>query len=189
MTSKRLASRDWSPSLLADAAVAPERLILEVAETALAGDGETVTRAVRELATYGIGVAVANFGASPARLSQLRGLAVSEIKIDRTLVSGTPHDHLDRAVVRSVIEVGHSLGCRVTAEGVETPLVRRWLAGAGCDDAQGYLFSRPVAWPSVLDRYIATDRDRHVLPQLILPEPGAEAPGTADHDNPVPQVG
>ena len=168
--------------VLAEAGVAPEQLILEVAETALAGDLETITRAVRELAAHGIGVAIDDFGTGPARLSQLRGLAVSEVKIDRTLVSGAPLDHVDQTLVRSMIEIAHGLGCRVTAEGVETPPVRRWLADAGCDEAQGYLFSRPAAWPSVLDRYTRQDCDHRVVPQVVIP-------GAEDHQSPVPQVG
>jgi diguanylate cyclase (GGDEF)-like protein len=170
--------------LLADAGTAPERLTLEVTETAMAGDAATAARAVGDLAGYGIRVAVDDFGIGYTSLSQLRGLSVSEIKVDRTFVGGMPHDRQNRAIVRSVIELAHGLGCRVTAEGVETPRVRRWLQEAGCDDAQGYLFSQPVAWPSVLDRYTEEDCDRRRDGvRRLRREPDAA------HDNPVPQAG
>jgi diguanylate cyclase (GGDEF)-like protein len=146
--------------VLAETGTPAERLTLEVTETAIAGDRDSAIAAVRDLADRGIQVAVDDFGIGYTSLSQLRELSVAEIKIDRTFVAGMPHDHQDRAIVRSVIELAHGLGCRVTAEGVETPRVRRWLAEAGCDDAQGYLFAKPVSWQHVLDRYTAEDIER-----------------------------
>jgi diguanylate cyclase len=146
--------------LLAETGTPAERLTLEVTETAMAGDRDTAIAAVREIAGHGIRVAVDDFGIGYTSLSQLRELSVAEIKVDRTFVAGMPHDHRDRAIVRSVIELAHGLGCRVTAEGVETPRVRRWLAEAGCDDAQGYLFAKPVSWQHVLDRYTPDDIER-----------------------------
>jgi diguanylate cyclase (GGDEF)-like protein len=176
--------------VLAETGTPAERLTLEVTETAMAGDRDTAIAAVRELVGYGIQVAVDDFGIGYTSLSQLRGLSVAEIKIDRTFVAGMPHDHQDRAIVRSVIELGHGLGARVTAEGVETPRVRRWLAEAGCDDAQGFLFSKPVAWPHVLDRYTAEDIERRrraaESSPAVLP---AQPDETTDHDVPVPQAG
>jgi diguanylate cyclase (GGDEF)-like protein len=175
--------------LVAAAGVAPDRLTLEVTETAMAGDVGAATDAVRELASYGIAVAIDDFGIGFTSLSHLRGLPVSEIKIDQTFVAGMPHDHQDRAIVRSVIELGHGVGARVTAEGVETPRVRRWLAEAGCDDAQGYLFSKPVPWPNILDRYTARDCDRRAVAWCDDPAATLDPDLSADHDVPVPQAG
>ncbi len=181
------------PGLVADlvaaAGAAPDRLTLEITETAMAGDVGAATEAVRELARHGIGVAVDDFGIGFTSLSHLRGLPVSEIKIDRTFVGGMPHDHQDRAIVRSVIELGHGVGARVTAEGVETPRVRRWLAEAGCDDAQGYLFSKPVPWPNILDRYTARDCDRRAVAWRDDPQVTADPAPSTHHDVPVPQAG
>jgi EAL domain-containing protein (putative c-di-GMP-specific phosphodiesterase class I) len=160
---------------------------LEITETAVAGDVETATETVRALAAYGIGVAVDDFGIGLTSLSHLRGLPVTEIKIDRTFVSGMPHDHQDRAIVRSVIELGHGIGARVTAEGVETARVRRWLTEAGCDDAQGFLFSQPVPWPNVLDRYTASDCERRAVARND--DTSTDPAPSADHDVPVPQAG
>ncbi|BFU44696.1 putative bifunctional diguanylate cyclase/phosphodiesterase [Krasilnikovia sp. MM14-A1004] len=134
----------------------PERLTLEVTETAMAGDARTAVRVLGELAALGVDVAVDDFGIGYTCLSQLRTLAVREIKIDREFVRGIEDDAQDRAIVRSVIELAHGLGCRVTAEGVETPQAQRWLSDAGCDDAQGYLFARPAPWAELVDRCAET---------------------------------
>ncbi|GAB1691872.1 putative bifunctional diguanylate cyclase/phosphodiesterase [Krasilnikovia sp. M28-CT-15] len=143
----------------------PERLTLEVTETAMASDAVTAVRVLGELAALGIDVAVDDFGIGYTCLSQLRTLAVREIKIDREFVRGIEEDAQDRAIVRSVIELAHGLGCRVTAEGVETPQAQRWLADAGCDDAQGYLFARPAPWAELLDRFDPA----HTTPSATAP--------------------
>jgi diguanylate cyclase (GGDEF)-like protein len=135
--------------LLAEHGLPPELMLLEVTETALAGDAETAAQAVRDLAARGIGISVDDFGMGYTSLSQLRGMPIAEIKIDRAFVSDLLTDAESRAIVRSVIELAHGLGSKVTAEGVETSDVADWLASAGCDKAQGYLYSRPVAWPTI----------------------------------------
>jgi diguanylate cyclase (GGDEF)-like protein len=135
--------------LLADGGTPPHRLILEVTETALAGDTDEVVRAITELGRYGIGISVDDFGTGYTSLSHLRGLPITEIKIDRAFVSDVDRDPQSQAIVRSVIELAHGLGSRATAEGVETTEVRDWLATAGCDEAQGYLFGRPSPWQQI----------------------------------------
>jgi diguanylate cyclase (GGDEF)-like protein len=140
-------------ALLAEHPTPPGQLLLEITETALAGDTATAARAIVELTALGVGVAVDDFGIGYTSLSQLRSVPVTEVKIDRTFVTGLDSDPRNQAVVRSVIALGHGLGLRVTAEGVETPQVSTWLAQAGCDDAQGYLYARPQVWPHLLDRY------------------------------------
>ena len=135
--------------LLAASGTDPGQLMLEVTETALAGDAEAAARTVVELTGLGVGVAIDDFGIGYTSLSQLRTLPIAEVKIDRAFVSYLDQDLQNQAIVRSVIALAHGLGCRVTAEGVETPQVSMWLTAAGCDEAQGYLFSRPVPWPAL----------------------------------------
>ncbi|WP_231859215.1 putative bifunctional diguanylate cyclase/phosphodiesterase [Actinoplanes missouriensis] len=135
--------------LLAEAGIPSHRLVLEVTETALAADADEAARAVAELSAAGVGVSVDDFGTGYTNLSHLRGLPITEIKIDRSFVTDVVRDPESQAIVRSVIELAHGLGSRATAEGVETEEVRRWLADAGCDEAQGYLFSRPVPWTQI----------------------------------------
>lgn len=154
--------------LLAEYRTPADRVLLEITETAMAGDADTAIGAVADLAALGIGVAVDDFGIGYTSMSQLRTLPVAEVKIDRTFVADLDRDPQSQAVVRSVIELAHGLGCTVTAEGVETPQVSDWLKEHGCDCAQGYLFSRPVPWPQIVDR----------------PAGGATRAPTADKSNP-----
>jgi diguanylate cyclase (GGDEF)-like protein len=146
---------DFVAGLLAEHGLAPELMLLEVTETALAGDAETAAQAVRDLAARGIGISVDDFGMGYTSLSQLRGMPIAEIKIDRAFVFDLQTDPESRAIVRSVIELAHGLGSKVTAEGVETPEMAGWLVAAGCDKAQGYLYSRPVAWKEIDQQYVA----------------------------------
>jgi len=135
--------------ILREATMAPDRLQIEVTETALAFDAEVANEVVNALSAQGISIAIDDFGVGYTSLSKLRTLAVSEVKIDREFVMGLPGNEQDRAIVRSVVDLGHSLGCRVTAEGVETQDVADWLVATGCDQAQGYLWLRPSPWPDV----------------------------------------
>jgi EAL domain-containing protein (putative c-di-GMP-specific phosphodiesterase class I) len=137
--------------ILHAAAVSPSRLHLEVTETALAFDGEAAREVVNALSAQGISMSVDDFGIGFTGLAQLRTLDVAEIKIDRTFVAGLTVNPQDRAIVRSIIDLGHRLGCAVTAEGVETQDVADWLVAAGCDYGQGYLWARPAPWASVPD--------------------------------------
>ncbi|MFC7535569.1 putative bifunctional diguanylate cyclase/phosphodiesterase [Actinoplanes sp. GCM10030250] len=135
--------------LLAETGTPPDRLILEITETALAGDTDTVARTVVELGQLGVGISVDDFGAGFTSLAYLRGLPITEIKIDRAFVADVMRDPQSQAIVRSVIELAHGLGSRATAEGVETAEVGHWLAAAGCDEAQGYFYGRPAPWPEI----------------------------------------
>ncbi|MEU4693069.1 bifunctional diguanylate cyclase/phosphodiesterase [Actinoplanes sp. NPDC023714] len=135
--------------LLAETGIPPHRLILEVTETALAADADEAAKAVAELSRAGVGISVDDFGTGYTSLSRLRGMPITEIKIDRAFVTDVLHDPQSQAIVRSVIELAHGLGSRATAEGVETAEVRTWLAEAGCDEAQGYHFGRPAPWPQI----------------------------------------
>jgi diguanylate cyclase (GGDEF)-like protein len=144
---------DFVAGVVAEHGTDPDRLLLEVTETALAGDAETAAQTVLDLAAHGIRISVDDFGTGYTSLSQLRGLPIAEIKIDRAFVSDLLTEPHSRAIVRSVIVLAHGLGSRATAEGVESAEIGAWLAEAGCDEAQGYFYSRPVPWPQLTDRY------------------------------------
>jgi diguanylate cyclase (GGDEF)-like protein len=158
------AGRDWTVSVNVSArnlespsfasfvtglSSAPGRLILEITETAAVDDEQTAQEALRALAEAGIGISVDDFGTGYTSLGRLRGVPLTEIKIDRSFVDTVPSSTENQAIVRSVIALAHGLGCRATAEGVETAEVASWVAAAGCDEAQGYLYSRPVPWKQV----------------------------------------
>ena len=147
---------DTVRQILEETHVRPDRLHLEVTETALAFDTGVAGQVVGALAAQGILMSIDDFGTGYTSLSQLRTLQVSEVKIDRTFVAGLPGNEQDRAMVRSLIDLGHSLGCLVTAEGVEWQDVADWLVDAGCDHAQGYLWLRPRPWTEVAQVFGAT---------------------------------
>ena len=142
--------------ILAEVGVRPDRLHLEVIETELAFDTERASQVVGALAAQGIAMSIDDFGIGYTSLSQLRTLQVCEVKIDRTFLAALPGSEQDRAKVRSLIDLGHSLGCSVTAEGVEWQDVADWLVDAGCDHAQGYLWLRPRSWTEVAQVFGAT---------------------------------
>jgi EAL domain-containing protein (putative c-di-GMP-specific phosphodiesterase class I) len=75
------------------------------------------------------------------------------VKVDRTFVKDLERDGQDRAIVRSIIELAHGIGARVTAEGVETAFEADWLARAGCDLAQGYLYAKPAPWTDLVTAF------------------------------------
>lgn len=130
---------DTVRQILQETHVRPDRLHLEVTETALALDTDLARQVVGALAEQGITISIEDFGRGFTGLSRLRTIQVSEVKIDWTFLAGLPGSERDRAIVRSVIDLGHSLGCLVTTEGVESQDVADVPAGAGSDQAQGYL--------------------------------------------------
>jgi diguanylate cyclase len=138
--------------LLYESGTSASELCLEVTETALAADAAVAARTLRALASRGVTISIDDFGTGYTCLAQLRSLPVAEIKIDRAFVCGLDEREEDRSIVRSLIELGHGLGCVVVAEGVETPDTAAWLRAASCDAAQGYHFARPAPWPDLLDR-------------------------------------
>ena len=100
---------------------------------------------LRALSNLGVVLAVDDFGTGYSSLAYLRQLPVDEVKIDKSFVFGMGSDLGDLAVVRSIVELGHSLGLTVVAEGVEEDAARDQLIEMGCHVAQGYLISRPLS--------------------------------------------
>jgi diguanylate cyclase (GGDEF)-like protein len=135
--------------ILHQAGVPPDRLNLEVSETALAFNTELAGQVVGALVARGISMSIDHFGIGFTSMSQLCTSGVSEIKIDRTFLVDLPGNKQDRAVVRAIVDLGHSLGCVVTAQGVESQDVADALVDAGFDQAQGYLWLRPCPWTEV----------------------------------------
>ena len=155
-------------AVLSAAGVPAGRLLVEVTETSLASDAALVAACVHELADAGVRVSIDDFGTGWSSLTQLRELPVSEVKIDRSFVRDLDDDEQDRALVRSVVDLAHGLACRVVAEGVESERTAAWLRSIGCDEAQGFLWSRPVPWQSLLD---ATTPDDAGVRRLVAPAP------------------
>ncbi len=134
----------WILNRLAANRVKASQLVLELTETSFATDPVRATALLEELNAAGVKVSLDDFGQGYTSLGSLGHLPVSELKIDRGFVVAMEHSAEDRAIVASVIELGHQLGLTVVAEGVETEEVFADLRLLGCDTVQGYLFSRPV---------------------------------------------
>jgi diguanylate cyclase len=175
ITAQDLGSPDFAGTvgqILGEAGVRPDRLHLEVAETALAGSTEVVAQVVRALAGQGILMSIDDFGTGFTSPSRLRSLQVSEVKIARTFVAALPGG---RATVRALIDLGSSLGCLVTAVGVEWQDIADWLADAGCDHAQGYLWLRPRSWTEVAQVFGAATASRAGATQSAPAQAGRES--------------
>jgi diguanylate cyclase (GGDEF)-like protein/PAS domain S-box-containing protein len=123
-------------------ALAPERLCLELTESAVleAGGADTLHR----LKALGIRLALDDFGTGWSSLAHLRAFPIDVLKLDRAFVSGLGHEPQDLAIARAVIGLGHALGVRCVAEGVETAAQLAVLEELGCDTGQGYLFAAPA---------------------------------------------
>lgn len=130
--------------MLAAADIAPERLCVEITETAIAENVDNVVAALHELRAAGVRVAIDDFGTGHASLTYLAKFPVDVVKIDKSFVQGLGNDAASGVIVRSVAAMAHALGMTVVAEGVENLNQLEIVLEAGCDAAQGYLFSRPV---------------------------------------------
>jgi diguanylate cyclase (GGDEF)-like protein/PAS domain S-box-containing protein len=135
---------------LATASLAPQHLELEVTEGALMENSAATRTSLETLRDHGVRVALDDFGTGYSSLAYLTRMPISHIKIDRCFVTGLLQGGESEAVVRAVLAMAHSLGMRVTAEGVETFEQACVLKALACDGLQGYYFSRPVAAHDIL---------------------------------------
>jgi diguanylate cyclase (GGDEF)-like protein len=130
--------------LLARHHLPPHLLEVEVTETAIMTDPAGSSHVLRQLRALGIRISIDDFGSGYTSLAYLRTLPIDALKIDRILITDMTIDDKGLAVTKSIIDLGHSLGLSVLAEGVETEAEWRQLELLGCDEIQGYLFARPV---------------------------------------------
>ena len=135
--------------------VAPRNIVLELTESAVMDKPEMAIQVLKRLADQGIDLAIDDFGVGQSSFAYLRRLPVREIKIDRLFAQKLDEDVGDRTLVRSIVELGHRLGYRVTAEGVETRAALEYLRDIGCDHAQGYYIARPLA-PEAVENVFAS---------------------------------
>jgi diguanylate cyclase (GGDEF)-like protein len=123
--------------------IQPNRLVLEVTESRLMSDPEHSAHILREVKKLGVQVSIDDFGTGYSSLAYLQRLAFDELKIDKSFTRQL-RESGDSTIVRSTIDLGHNLGLRVVAEGVEDQQTATHLAEIGCDLLQGYLVGRPV---------------------------------------------
>jgi diguanylate cyclase (GGDEF)-like protein len=130
--------------LLALVGVPAEALILEITETSIMSDPTRVRVVLDRLNALGVKLSIDDFGTGYSSLGRHRELPIHEVKIDRSFVRDLASNQDDQALVRSAIQLGHALGLRVVAEGVEDEHTLAYLSAEGCDLVQGYFVSRPV---------------------------------------------
>lgn len=124
--------------------VAAELLEVEVTESALIIEPARAQRILERLSALGVQISIDDFGAGHTSLGQLTTLPVNELKIDKSFVMTMSEDRSNSLIVRSVVALGHNLGLRIVAEGVENERTMSALRESGCDIAQGYHLSRPT---------------------------------------------
>ncbi len=144
-----------------DSGLAGPQLVIEFTESMLMDDVPACLALMHELKGLGVTLSIDDFGTGYSSLAYLKTFPLDELKIDRSFVIDLPGEPTDTAVVRTVIELGHRLGMRLTAEGVETEAQRDCLKQFGCDHYQGYLFSKPIPaeqFEALLQQWLATPR-------------------------------
>ncbi|MFM5245941.1 sensor domain-containing protein [Aeromonas caviae] len=124
--------------------LAPWQLELEITEGVLMENADEIESNLASLIEAGFQLAIDDFGTGYCSLAYLPRLQVATLKLDKSFTQGLVTNQATTAIVRSVIGLGHELGIKITAEGVETQEQQAWLVQAGCDRLQGYLFSRPL---------------------------------------------
>jgi len=124
--------------------LSPLDLEIEITESALMADPDRANRILHCFHDMGMRISIDDFGTGYSSLAYLKRFPASTVKIDRSFVSGLPGDRDDLAITQAVIAMAHTLGLSVVAEGVETRPQLGMLRELGCDEAQGYLFGRPV---------------------------------------------
>lgn len=129
----------------------PGYLTLEITETARIADMEAAATILDELVKLGVGLSIDDFGVGAANFETFFGLPFNELKIDRLFVSKIVEDPKARAIVSSIVEMGHQARITVVAEGVETMKEAEILNEMGCDELQGFVFSRPISLSKLLE--------------------------------------
>jgi diguanylate cyclase (GGDEF)-like protein/PAS domain S-box-containing protein len=160
-------------AVLANHALPPDRLRIEITETTLMADPRHAREILGRLREYGVQVAIDDFGTGYSSLAYLQRLPLNELKIDRSFVRDMAVDEGARAIVRAVTNLADDLGLRVVAEGVEDGATLEALRALGCDVAQGYYFARPLPAAE-----IAAWAGRHATSQAMLISRPAQVGGT-----------
>jgi diguanylate cyclase (GGDEF)-like protein len=135
---------DKIKSALDEAGVSGDQLEIEITEATLMQDIDRAREVFSRLSDLGVTIAIDDFGTGYSSLSYLKRLPIHTLKIDQSFVMDVAFDHQDIAIVRSIIELGHNLGYKVVAEGVENRKAWDLLASLGCDTAQGFHICKPL---------------------------------------------
>jgi diguanylate cyclase (GGDEF)-like protein len=135
---------DTVRAALAESAVPPSRLMLEITEGVLIDNPDEMIRRIEDLHALGVRIALDDFGSGYSNLSYLQRFPLDKLKIDKSFVSALGQSGNGGVIIQAIVALGRALGLSITVEGVETEQQRVLLRLAGCDELQGFLFARPA---------------------------------------------
>lgn len=131
----------------------PDNLELEVTEAIFLQDTEQVGRTLNSLDSLGVRLALDDFGTGFSSLSYLKDFHFDRLKIDKSFINNIFKESNEQSIANSIIALGHSLNMTVLAEGIEEESQLKWLKEKGCDEGQGYLFSKPLTTQALEDLF------------------------------------
>ena len=165
ISGRLLSDESFADFAVAEVAASNADLCFEITETAVVDYPELALRIIARFAEAGIAVSLDDYGAGLSSLTYLKQIRADELKIDKSFILGLDQSSRDALLVKSTIDLAHSLGLRVTAEGVETPTALALLRGMGCDMAQGFLIGRPAPLAALIDQLSEPAPTREVARQ------------------------
>jgi len=145
--------------ILEETGVSPDSLEIELTESAIMQDVDFTIKMLKAFKSLGIMISIDDFGTGYSSLSQLKRFPIDSLKIDRSFIANITTNADDRAIVIAIISMAHSLGLNIIAEGVETEAQLALLSEQGCQEMQGYLFSKPLP-PDLLEKLLQEDKER-----------------------------
>ena len=154
----------------------PSDIELEVTESTAMQNTEVTLDILDQLANMGIVLAIDDFGTGYSSLAYLKHLPIKHLKIDRSFVTDIETDANDAAICAATIALGHNLGLKLIAEGVETEQQREFLCRLGCDVLQGYLFSKPLPFDEIIPYLAQVQQSFNAQPCATRPQSNGPAP-------------
>jgi len=152
ISGRLLSDRSFAAFCIAAVKASGADMCFEITETAVIDNPETALAVIDDFAANGIAISIDDYGSGLSSLAYLKRIRADELKIDKAFVLSLDESARDALLVKSTIDLAHSLGLKVTAEGVETPIAMALLQGMGCDLAQGYLIGRPMSLTALMER-------------------------------------
>ena len=141
----------------------PRYLDLEITESVIITHAEKAVATLEKLKQMGVSITVDDFGTGYSSLSYLTRLPIQGVKIDQRFVHGLEQNRSDEAITQAIIALSHSIGLRVIAEGVETIAQFEFLKNHGCEEAQGYLISRPMEEPELRSWWMMQEEENRIV--------------------------
>ncbi len=158
---------DLVRSALAESAIAPSRLVLEITEGVLIDNPDEMVKRIKDLHGLGVRVALDDFGSGYSNLGYLQRFPLDKLKIDKSFVAALGRSANGGVIIQAIVALGRALGLSVLVEGVETEHQRVLLRLAGCDEMQGFLFAKPAP-AKAIDKLLAQAKQGG----KALPSPG-----------------